>query len=597
MKKRLMAGLYGLFAFWLATVPASRAADPSDAEKNIAELYNSGKLFDKAQYKTVRAAYAQLFEETHQKQIQNAFGADFDKFAEWLKAHPELKEEFYTALDDKTDKLEPALVLFKNLWKEFPERIEPYANAAIAVAVVWDDERQGVYDYSREVARTHSKMPEKLVGALDNFRYLTEDEKIFEGRARHLPWEFLIYVVDHGTPIGERKWAQDYFKSANGRVKSFHQDVPYDNDLLKGEHMKDSKSKPHLEGMEYTLKNLKMHGGVCAEQADFAARVGKSVCLPSAYCFGASTYRGLHAWCLYANVKQAANDKIAFALVSDGRFIGFQKDAFYTGFVTDPKTGQQILDRDMERRLWVVGNDRVGKRQADLAMRAYPALCKQLDLDVKARVDYIDRCLKVSPYNEAAWIAFAKMSKAGDLGAAQKQVVLTHLTSINKTFADYPDFIWQVFDDLITVQPDKKERVNLYQTVVTLFEKHGRPDLACDARLKIAELWAEQEQWQTAGQGLIQTIRKFPTEGRYVPKMTEKLQDISKHYKGGTDALAKLYIELVPAMFLYYQDDKNLHCNWMHEQAMKFLTENKLEKPAAELKVKTEAARALMRAK
>jgi hypothetical protein len=485
------------------------------------------------------------------------------------------------------------LTLFKQLWKEFPDQIEPFANAAIAVAVVWDDAGNGVYHYSSNAVVTRSTMPDKLVGAVGNFRYLVENDKAFEGRPRHLPWEFLVYVVDHETPLTERKWAQDYFKGANGRVKSFHQDVPYDFDLLKSL----GGTKPHLEGLEYTLKNIHSKGGICGQQADFAARVGKSVCLPSAFCSGVSAYRGLHGWSLYANVKQATNDKITFSLVSDGRFVGFEKDAFYTGSVIDPKTGLPMLDRDMERRLWVVGNDRFAKRQADLVMRAYASICNKPEVDLTARVDYIDRCLKLSPHNEAAWMTFAALAKARDLSDAQKKVVLAHVATMSKTFADYPDFIWQEFDNLITVQPDKKERVTLYQTVETLFEKHSRADLACDASLKIATLLAEQEKWQTAGKGLMQTIQKYPTEGRYIPRLTLKLQSISKNYKGGADALAKLYLELVPKMVLYYRDEKSLLCNEMYEQAMKFLTENKYDKFAAELKVKTEAARALVRVK
>src|SRR5262249_30049566 len=152
------------------------------------------------------------------------------------------------------------------------------------------------------------------------------------------------------------------------------------------------------------------------------------VCVPAAYCYGESAYRGLHAWTLLVQVEQATKEKITFSLISDGRFVGFVKDAFYTGTVMDPQSGRKMLDRDMERRLWVAGTDRFGKRQAELAMRAYPWLVKQLDLDLKARVGYLDRSLKVSPYNEAAWEAFAKMAKDGELKAAQKEVVLAHLT-------------------------------------------------------------------------------------------------------------------------------------------------------------------------
>jgi hypothetical protein len=50
----------------------------------------------------------------------------------------------------------------------------------------------------------------------------------------------------------------------------------------------------------------------------------------------------------------------------------------------------------------------------------------------------------------------------------------------------------------------------------------------------------------------------------------------------------------LPKMVLHYRDDKSEYCTEMYEQAMRFLTENKLEKSAAELKAKTEVTRALV---
>jgi hypothetical protein len=593
MKALSPAGVLFALVLWLITGTPCPGDEAGDAQKSIVELYKSGKLFDKTQYRTVRAAFAQRFEEKYREVIHKAYGEDHEKLTAWLSALPEVKEEFYTALDERHDKIDAALTLFKEIWKTFPEQIEPFSNVAIAVAVTWDDERKAVYDYSGHQVRTHSSMPDNLVDGLGNFRYIIEEEKALEGRARHLPWEFMVFVVDHRTPLSERKWAQTYYQSSKGRVKSMHQDVPYDHDMLKGEMTKNSSLKPKLEGVDYSLKNIKTRGGVCAMQADFAARVGKSVCAPSVYCGGESSYRGRHAWTLYVSIQQATKEKLVFSLVSDGRFVGFIKDAFYTGELTDPKSGEKILDRDMERRLWVAGTDRIGKRQADLVMRTYPWLCKELELDAKARVAYLDRCLKVSAFNESAWLSFVQMAKQGELDTNQKQLVLAHLSAMNKTFADYPDFIWRVFDDLLTVQPDARERVKLYEAVVALFEKHGRPDLACDARLKIADELTGQEKWQTAAQGLNTTIRKFPTEGRFIPKLTLKLQEVSKNYKGGNEALAKLYLELVPAMVTYYEGDTGEYYTKMYDQALAFLQDSKMDKAAADLKQATDQARAL----
>src|SRR5262249_8428524 len=189
-------------------------------------------------------------------------------------------------------------------------------------------------------------MPEGLVDAVGNLDYMVANEKVTEGRLKFLPWEFLVFVVDHRTPLPEREWAQKYYQRARGRVKSWHQDISYDMDMLKGEIDPSSGLKPKLTGKDYTLANIKAYGGVCAHQADFAARVGKSVGIPSVFCYGKSAYRGLHAWWMFVQVQSATADQLRFNLVSDGRIAGFIKDQLYTGNVRDPQTGQEMLDRD-----------------------------------------------------------------------------------------------------------------------------------------------------------------------------------------------------------------------------------------------------------
>jgi hypothetical protein len=570
----------------------ARGGEEADAEKAIIELYRSGKLFDKAQYRLVRAAFTKLFESRHAEVIARAYGDDRDRVTAWLIAHPDIKEDFYTALDEQHDKLEQALGLFKEIWRRFPKQTEKLPQLTIATAVTWDDAPADVYDYRVHQERTHSIMPGKMLAALDNFQYVVDNEAAMEGRIKILPWEFLIFVIDHRTPLAERGWAQGYYKSTRGRVHSWHQDVPYDYDMLEAEQNKGtSELRPHLQGKEYTLANIRKFGGVCAMQADFAARVAKSVGIPAVYCFGPSAHRGLHAWWMYVQILQGNGNQIRFNLLSDGRFSG--KDLFYTGEVVDPHTGQHMLDRDMERRLWVVGRDLTGKRQAELLMRAYSWLGERLGWNVRTRLAYLDRTLQVSRYNEDAWTEFGRLVRDGDLQADQKQVVLAHLASLSKTFAAYPDFVRKLLDDLVAVQPDPGERIKLYEHAVKLFESGGRADLACNARLQITDLLCDQKKWKPAAQGLIVTVKKFPTEGRYVPRMTRRLQDVCRNYKGGTTQLAQLYLELVPAMLAYYVGDESDYTKAMYEQALAFLQDNQLDTLAAQLRAIAARAGAL----
>jgi hypothetical protein len=571
-----------IFSRWIVFViaipvlgarPAWADEPAADADQAIIDLYKSGKLFDKREYQTVRAAFARQFEQKHQSEIQSAYGEDAEQITAWLKKRPDIKENLYTALNEKYDNVEAALRLFKELWKQFPEQVDKYSNVAVATAVTWDDPR-GVYNYRGHQLRTKSSLPTVSTEATDNFKYLVDNDKSFQGRIQLLPWEFLVLLVDHRTPLDERKWSQSNYQSKRVMVGRCYKEVPYDHELLNG-------NTPHLSGQVYTLENIRRYGGVCAHQADFAARVAKSLGIPAAFVGGQADTLGLHAWVMWVEFKQVTKTQIQFTLESFGRYLG---DHYYTGELMDPQTGQRILDRDLERRLSVVGHDRVAKRQADLIMRAYSLISDQRKLNVTERVSYLDQCLRVSGHNEEAWLELAQLAKNGDLKPAHLPTVSFHLNNLFKTFAQYPDFVWKIFDDLLTVQPSVSEKARRYEQLVAMDEQAGRPDLACGARLKLAELQCEQKKWKTAANGLAFTIKKFPSEGRYVPRLMEKLQEVCANYKGGTDLLAQFYLDVLPTIPGKRGNKPSQYCIKMYEQAIAFFKENHKDKvvPALE---------------
>ncbi len=571
-----------LLVSFLLLVPARGArADETEDLDAIVDLYKSGKLFDKAHYKAVRAAFAARFERRHADEIRSAFGDDYDALTAWLKEQPEIREDFYTALDERHDRLENALRLFHGLWKERPAQVQQFPALAVAVAVVWDDPR-GVYDYRGHQIRTKSKLPGNLAGARDNFHYFADGSAALKERARLLPREFLVYMVDHFTPLSERKWALDHYGAQRPMAGRCFSEVAYDNDLLHG-------NTPHLAGETYTLEAIHRKGGVCAMQADFAARVAKSVGVPAAFVGGEGNSLTLHAWVMWVELKQVRKDNIVFTLESHGRY---DIDHYYTGKLVDPQTGQEILDRDMELRLTVAGKDRNGKRQAELVMRAYPALVEKLSLDTAARLSYLDRTLRVSSYDEAVWLELARMAKSGEAKGPQRQAVLRHAETLLHVFSKFPDFTWKVFDDLLQAVPDVGDRGRLYAQMVYAYEQAGRPDLACEARLKLTELQVGQKRFNSAAQGLAGTIRKFPSEGRYVPRLMEKLQEVCKNYKGGTELLAKFYLDVLPAIPTKRGKEPSQYCIKMYEQAIAFFKDNRKDKVASQLETQLAQVRA-----
>ena len=200
-----------------------------------------------------------------------------------------------------------------------------------------------------------------------------------------------------------------------------------------------------------------------------------------------------------------------------------------------------------------------------------------------AEVRLSGACLKVSHYNEAVWLELARQVKAGELEADSRPKIMEYLESLLKTYVAYPDFTWKLAGDLLQIQPDKAAHNKVYERLVNSYEMAGRPDLACQARLRWAEYPCEQKQWQTAARGLSTTINKFPAEGRYVPQMMTRLREVCGNYKEGKTFLSRFYINVLSRIPPMRGDSPSEYCISMYEQAIDFLRENQQARVADQL--------------
>ena len=112
-------------------------------------------------------------------------------------------------------------------------------------------------------------------------------------------------------------------------------------------------------------------------------------------------------------------------------------------------------------------------------------------------------------------------------------------------------------------------------------DRLGRPDLACEARLKLVEYQTEAKDHRKAFDGLAVTVRKFPEEGRYVPKMVTRMQDVAKDVKGGDALMAKFWLEILPRVPARRGDTVSEDCVKRHEQGLAYLKDVNKPKDAA----------------
>lgn len=550
-----------------AKEPAKEPTKADEADQILLDLVSgpvglNEKTFTRGQYKHVRAAFTKYFEARQGPAIKLALEGDADPLFAWLDKNPEVKEVLFTAMDPAWEEPAKVMRVFRDLWKADPEAVKKNDELAIAVSVVWDDPR-GVYDYRGHQVRTKSLMPDavKTFSAMDSFKYVLDRQAKLKGPQLQLPWEFLVHVVNHRTPTDERDWAMtNYLKKRSG-IGSIYKEIVYDTEMLR------TQSRVcKLNDKPYTLPSIREHGGVCAMQADFAARVAKSVMVPAEYVGGEGNSGGLHAWVMWVEVKEVKKDAVTFTLESYGRY---NIDNYYVGTLRNPQTGKDTTDRELERRLTAVGNAPYSSRHADLLMRAYPIVREIKNYTTKQQHVYLSKVLAVYPMCGEAWVELAALHRDGKLTDAQEATRLVDRAVL--TFAKFPDFSWKVVPDLLTAQKDKQYRTRTYEKLATAYENLGRPDLACEARLKLVEYQVEAKEHQKAFKGLAFTVRKFPDEGRYVPKMIDKMQEVAKEIKGGDTQMAAFWIEILPKVPPTRGNEVSEYCVKIHQQALTYL--------------------------
>lgn len=539
-------------------------AEPSAQERGdeiILGLHNKNRLLAKGTYPALRKVYADRFEEEHREEIEQAFGGEGDGDEEagqmlaWLEDHTDIKEELYLAIDPEHDKVPEVLRIFGELKEKFPKRFESYANLAIAVAVVWDSPDDAIH---HSPVRQHSGVrPEGEVEAVENFQYLLETENVMQGRAQLLPWELLVHVVNHRTPLAERQWALNSYLPKRQMVGKCYDEVSCDEAMRSG-------TEPQLKGKSYTLANLHRFGGAPSAQADFAARIAKCIGVPAFTVTGESEFGEGHTWVAWVELGRATGTGFTFESHGRSRY-----NPEYVGYLPDPHTGQRMTDRQLELRLHTVGMDPVAKRQADLVMRSYPMLREQTKLDATDQLRFLSRVIDFSPGNEAAWIALAKMSREEQITKANSKPMMHVLDVLFTTFARLPDFTWEVFDDLIAYQEIPKQRDALFDRLVVLYEQAGRPDLASEARLKLAEHQVAEKHYEEAIQRIGMAIMRSPDERRFVPKMLDRLEEMCREHEEAQKYLAQFYQQFLPRIPQRQGNRPSAYCMEMYERGIK----------------------------
>ncbi|MFT5092468.1 MAG: tetratricopeptide (TPR) repeat protein [Porticoccaceae bacterium] len=366
--------------------------------------------------------------------------------------------------------------------------------------------------------------------------------------------------MNHKTPLRDRGWALSNYLPRRAMFGSCYKDCPYDYEMLKT-----SSRTCKLDGKEYNLPNIQQFGGVCAMQADYAARIGKSLGVPAAYVTGASRSGDLHAWVMWVELKGINARSIQFSLESYGRYRG---DNFYVGHLHDPQTGQKITDRILELRLHQVGTDALKKRHADRMMTLYPEFIAEMRMDFDQKSDFLSQTLALNPWNEQAWAAVTKISDGEELDRLRDKQMNTILSQLFQTFARFPDFTLTVFEDLIQFDDDMGNQIKAWYRLLDVYSASKRPDLAFNALIRLSEILVENERSDEAIQALATAVQRYPDEGNYVPKMLDRLEQLASKIDGGDAAIVQFYSVFLPKIPQKRGNSPSEYCIAMYQRGI-----------------------------
>jgi hypothetical protein len=179
-------------------------------------------------------------------------------------------------------------------------------------------------------------------------------------------------------------------------------------------------------------------------------------------------------------------------------------------------------------------------------MQAYDSICAEAKLDTTKKLVLLHQIIQYNPGCEDAWLAVARLARESNGEKQYSKQFQAVLNQLFTTFATIPDFTWKVFGDIAAYYPEGKSRAAMYEKLIQMYETAGRPDLACEARLAWAEMIAPQDRKTDAILGLAASIKKFPGEGRYIPRLLDKLEQLCTEVKDAEKHLVQFYTEVLP---------------------------------------------------
>lgn len=244
-----------------------------------------------------------------------------------LLGSPAISEEFFTLLRT-VDNPVAVLDILNVLHAANPAQFAEYASLALAIAVVFDVPPPPTWPHGQVGADV---LPRKWPAPREAFDFWVRLDRA-NGSAhkfRRLPASELKFIVDAAAPFTELSWARQNVTLPVPEFAKAYDLVKYRQDRLQGNVF-------NWGGPKYDLATIRQQGGICVDQAYFAANAGKARGIPTLLFRGAGL-DGRHAWFGY--------------LAGDGWKLDcgrYAEQQYVVGLAHDPQTWADISDHELK---------------------------------------------------------------------------------------------------------------------------------------------------------------------------------------------------------------------------------------------------------
>jgi hypothetical protein len=246
----------------------------------------------------------------------------------WLISHAAFTDEFFGVLRP-VDYVPEVFKALSELHSRDLRLFETYSSLALAIAVVHDVPPPPDWPHAQV---SPEALTRRWPSAVQAFLWWTNEDT--QGRTYHklskLEADELKFVVDSAAPFDELEWSQQVANYPIDQLDRAYKMIAYRTDRA-------ANIRPIWTEKDYALSTILGAGGICVDQAYFAAHVGKARGVPTLIFQGAGS-NGRHAWFGFLDSKQKWR-------LDAGRY---PEQSYVTGIARDPQTWGAISDHELQ---------------------------------------------------------------------------------------------------------------------------------------------------------------------------------------------------------------------------------------------------------